>query len=274
MEQLNTVRQKQTKKAKRRNKARKRISRETYRRLLIMGAIILVIVLSIIIFFRVRSIEVQGNSYYTKEEIAAAAKTEKGDNLLLLSRGEIAGNIMAHCPYVSSVRVSRQLPDTVIISVEEYDAAYAVQDSRGDYYLVTAGGKATEKITHERAKEHITIEDMRIVTPEIGGNVHVMAPQGEEIAAMGQMEALKQVLNMIENRSMQKEIYSVSVPSSHDISLWYKDRFLVRLGDTSDLDYKISYLKQVVESQKNYATGTIDLTQAIDGNVYVTLNEE
>ncbi len=271
---LETIRHKQTQKTKRRSKTKKRISRESLRRLLIMGGICVAVILSMIIFFRVRHVEVRGGSYYTPEEIIEAAETENGDNLLIISRGDIAGNIMAKCPYVSSVRVTRQLPDTVVIHIEEYDATYAVRDGSGDYYLITADGKATERITEAVAAEHIKIEDLTIRTPEIGAHVSVMTPQGQEIAAQGQLDALKAVLLAIEESQLLKQIASVSVPSSYEVSLWYTDRFKVELGDTSELSYKLNYLKNVVDTQKSYATGTIDLTESAEGKVYVTLNEE
>ncbi len=271
---LESIRHKQTQKTKRRSKTKKRISRETLRRILIMGGICVAVILSMIIFFRVRNVEVRGGSYYTPEEIVAAAGTENGDNLLIISRGDIAGNIMAKCPYVSSVQVTRQLPDTVVIHIQEYDATYAVRDSAGDYYLISADGKAADQITEAVAADHIKIEDLTIRTPEIGSLVSVMAPQGQEIAAQGQLDALKAVLKSVEDSQLLKQITSVSVPSSYEISLWYTDRFEVKLGDTSELDYKLNYLKTVVDSQKTYATGIIDLTESAEGKVYVTLDEE
>lgn len=270
---LENIREKQTKKAKRRNKARKRIKRETLRRILIMVAIAAALVLSMIIFFRVRTIDVQGISYYNQEEIIEASGLEKGDNLLIISRADIAGNIMANCPYVESVRVSRQLPDTIIISIEEYDATYAVRDGNGDCYLITAGGKATEKIAEGKAADYIQIQNLTIVTPEIGDYVQPMAPAGQEIAAEGQMNALKLLLKAIEDNELLKEVASVSVPNSYEMSLWYTDRFLVQIGDESDLNYKMNFLKQVVQSQKPYAVGTIDLTRAAEGKTFVSLTE-
>ncbi len=271
---LDNLREKQTRKAKRRNKVRKRIKRETLRRILIMGGIVLAIVLSMIIFFRVRSVEVQGCGYYSAEEIIAASGTEEGDNLLILSRAEIAGNIMAKCPYVASVQVTRQLPDTVVITVKEFDATYAVRDGDGIYYLITATGKATEQISEAKAADYIRIHDLTILTPQIGETVSVMAPIGQEVAAEGQMHALTMLLQAIEEGELLKQITSISVPTSFEISLWYEERFLVEIGDTSDLDYKMNYLKKVVSSQKTYATGTIDLRQAVEGKAFVTLNDQ
>lgn len=271
---LENLREKQTRKAKRHNRVRKRISREALKRLIIMAGIVLAVILSMLIFFRVRSIEVQGASYYRPEEILQAAGVEEGDNLLILSRAEIAGKVLEKLPYVESVRVSRQLPDTVILTVTEYDATYAVVDAKGEYYLITASGKATEKITAAKASEHIRIEDVTIETPTIGEQISVMAPSGQEITAQGQLTALKKVLRAIETYGLQQTVRSVSVPTSYEITLRYEDRFYVELGDTEDLDYKFQFLLQTVNSQKSYATGTIDLTQAADKRVSVLLDSE
>lgn len=271
---LENLREKQSRRARRRNRVRKRISREALKRMLIMAGIVLAVILSMLIFFRVRSIEVQGTSYYQPQDILDAAGLEKGDNLLILSRAEIAGNVLEKLPYAQSVRVSRRLPDTVIITVTEYDATYAVVDAKGEYYLITASGKVTEKITAAKASEHIRIEALTIETPTLGGQISVMAPLGQEVAAQGQLTALKKVLTAIETYGLQQTVRSVSVPSSYEITLRYEDRFEVKVGDTEELDYKFQFLIQTVKSQKSYATGTIDLTQAADHRVTVSLDSE
>ena len=272
-ERLENLREKQARKAKRRTRVRKHISSATWKRIFIVVGIAAALLLSMIIFFRVHHIEVQGADYYTAEEIIARSGLEEGDNLLTISRGNIAGSVMAHLPYVATVQVSRQLPDTVVIHVTEYEATYAVPDSTGAYYLITAGGKATEKIDVSTLGDHVVIENLTIETPVIGEAVSVMAPEEQKTEAEAQMEALKTVLNAIEAGNMLQQIASVSVPSSYDISLWYGDRFLVKIGDTTKLDYKLAYLTAAVEDQKPYATGTIDLTQAADKKVIVSLNK-
>ena len=137
---LDGMRDKQKKKAK--HRTRRRISPDAWKRILIMGAVILAVIVSMIIFFRVRSVEVTGNHYYSAQEIIDAASIMDGDNLLTLSRGEIAGNVIAKLPYIKNVRVTRQLPDSVVLRVTEYESTYAVQDTNGDYYLITAADGA------------------------------------------------------------------------------------------------------------------------------------
>ena len=135
---LEELRQKQRKRA--RHRTRRRINPGVWKRILIMAAVVAAVVLSMVLFFRVRSVEVTGSAYYTADEIRAACGVAQGDNLLTLSRARIAGNIMAELPYVSTVQVTRRLPDTLELTVTEYDVTYAAQGADGASYLITADG--------------------------------------------------------------------------------------------------------------------------------------
>lgn len=273
-ERLDNLRQKQKRKAKHRTK--KRISAETWKRLLIMGGIVAAVVLSMVIFFRVQSIEVIGNSYYSPEEIVQAAGVSTGDNLLIVSRSGAAGSIMAELPYIHTVRVTRKLPNTLILTVTEFDLTYAVTDTEGEYYLITANGKATEKVEQREAKSHISIEELTIETPVIGEIVQVHAGEGEEVAAQEKFNALTKLLTQIENAGLSKQIVSVSVPSSFQLTVNYEDRFQVNLGNSERMYDKFAFLKTVVSQQKDYAKGTIDLTRLSEEDskeVHVILGE-
>lgn len=153
---LEELRQKQRKRA--RHRTRRRINPGVWKRILIMAAVVAAVVLSMVLFFRVRSVEVTGSAYYTADEIRAACGVAQGDNLLTLSRARIAGNIMAELPYVSTVQVTRRLPDTLELTVTEYDVTYAAQGADGASYLITADGKITEKIDETAARGHIAVE--------------------------------------------------------------------------------------------------------------------
>lgn len=265
---FDALREKQVRKAK--HRTRRRIGRDTWKRLLIMAGVAAAVILTLVIFFRVQTIEVSGNHYYTAEEIIAASGIADGDNLLTVSRGTAAGNIIAELPYIRSVQVVRRLPGTLSLRVTEYDATYAVQDTAGDWYLITAGGKATEAIALPDG--HVRVEDLIIETPVLGEQVSVYAAEGQELAAQGQMSALETLLQELEAADLLKEVASVSVPSSYNLSLWYGDRFLVSLGSTDSLAYKLEYLKIAIADQKEYDTGSIDISKGDGSTVYVTKN--
>lgn len=226
---------------------------------MIMAGVVAAVVLSLVIFFRVNTIQVTGGQYYTAEEIIAASGVAKGDNLLTISRAGIAGNIVAELPYVRSVQITRHLPDTLELTVEEYDVTYAVRGSGEDYYLITAGGKITEKVDEHTARSHIRVDSLTLDDPVVGQTIKVAGAENE-LAAQGQIDAMCALLQELESAELSKQVVSVEVPSAYHMALWYGDQYYVKLGDAEDLPYKLEYLKKVLEKLEDYQTGTIDLS--------------
>lgn len=257
-ERLDTLREKQRRKAK--HRTRKRISPTALKRILIMAAVVLAFVLSMVIFFRVRDIQVTGNAYYTAEEIVAACGITKGDNLLTVSRGKAAGSVMAALPYVKSVQVTRHLPDTLELSVTEYDVTYAVQDTADGYWLVTSDGKIAEQTDAKEAKNHILISGFKITAPVVGERLTVAVGEGQESAGEGQLSAMTSLLQELEKSDLTKQVASVDIPASYELSFWYGSQYHVKLGNKDDLPYKLEYLKEVLKNLEDYQSGTIDLS--------------
>ena len=78
------------------------------------------------IFFRVSSVEVRGNSYYTAEEVEDASGIIDGDNLFFINRFSVVSRIVARLPYVESVEITRYLPNKVVITISESQALACV----------------------------------------------------------------------------------------------------------------------------------------------------
>lgn len=268
---LDGMRDKQKKKAK--HRTRRRISPDAWKKIMIMAAVILAVIVSMVIFFRVRTVEVEGNRYYSAQEIIDAASIMDGDNLLTLSRGEIAGNVIAKLPYIKNVRVTRQLPDSVVLRVTEYESTYSVQDTNGDFYLITAAGKVTEQLGEREARSHIVVEELTINPPTVGEVITLTYAEGKEADAKARLNALLQLLQEIENAELSKYVVSVQVPSAYQLALWYGDRFEVRLGNREKLAYKLEFLKVVVAQQKDYVSGIIDLSLNEGNEAHVIKDE-
>ncbi len=268
---LSDLRQKQKRKAKQRTQ--KAMPVDVWKRLLIMAAVVAALALSMIIFFRVRNVEVRGNLFYSAEEISAATAIADGDNLLTISRGQVAGSVMAQLPYIESVQVTRRLPDTVIVTVTEFDTTYAVPDAAGTWYLMTSTGKLTEQVPELEAKAHIQVENLVLKDPAVGEQAVPSADEGKEDAARRRLETLLKLLKEIEAAGLVREVSSVNVMTTSSLSLWYGDRFQVELGDSSELAYKLEYLKLIIAEQKDYTTGTIDLSLSNGNEAYVIPNQ-
>ena len=127
-------------------------------RLLIMAAIVAAVIFGVAIFFKVNTVEVQGNAIYSAEEIRSASGIQKGDNLFTLNKEAAAGSIKASLPYVETVSIIRFLPDKIVIEVKESDATFAVTTDTNTTWLINSVGKALEQISDSAPDRALTAE--------------------------------------------------------------------------------------------------------------------
>ena len=127
-------------------------------RLLIMAAIVAAVIFGVAIFFKVNTVEVQGNAIYSAEEIRSASGIQKGDNLFTLNKEAAAGSIKASLPYVETVSIIRFLPDKIVIEVKESDATFAVTTDTNTMWLINSVGKALEQISDSAPDSALTAE--------------------------------------------------------------------------------------------------------------------
>ena len=90
-------------------------------------------------FFTVDSIEVRGNSHFTAEEIINIGHAVPGHNLIYEPDSKNITEYLEQNPYIKSAEVSRKLPSTLVITVNEraeaicftYDDDYLIMDDEG-----------------------------------------------------------------------------------------------------------------------------------------------
>ena len=243
-----------------------------------MLAVVAVIVLSMVIFFKVKHIQVllpeaedgQIRSYYTEAEIIEASGIHLDENLLSLSKATVASRIHAALPYVNEIQIKKQLPGTVVISFSEFSVSYAIQDLSGSWWLMSREGRILEAADEQELRDHMTITGMSIQTPQPGDWFKPAAAEGADMSEIAAKQ--KVVLDLIpalEQTSFSKEIVRADVSTSYDLTLWYGTRYEIRLGTTEELDYKLRTLAAILNnSEIQRKSGTIDLTFTEDSKAH------
>ena len=133
-------------------KKRRTESKYVWRRLAAFALFLLLIagiVLSLTVFFKLRVVQVRGTlEIYTREEISAASGLKAGTNMFRFSTQSVEKRIMRTLPYASEVKVTKKLPDKVLIEVKEADNALVLPYGDGVLVLsqdLTVIGKAGGK---------------------------------------------------------------------------------------------------------------------------------
>lgn len=245
---------------------------------LIMLAVVAVIVLGMIIFFKVKHINVilpesgeNTKSYYTAEEVIAASGINLDDNLLSLSKAAVAARIHAALPYVNDIQIKKQLPGTVVISFTEFDVSYAIQDETGGWWLMSRDGRILEQTDEKEAKAHLYVTGMPIQVPKAGESIQPAATEGADLSEIAaKQKIVLDVIPALEGTDFVKQLDRVDVSTSYDLTLWWKEnRYEIRLGTTENLSYKLQFLKATLENNEvQHRSGIIDLSFQEDDKVH------
>ena len=86
------------------------------------------------------------------------------------------------------------------------------------------------------------------------------ADVGQLVTVTGadRLAAALEVFCALERNEVLGKIASVDVTNVQSIQLWYGTQYQIKLGDRSDLEYKIAAAKQAVSQMSQYQTGVLD----------------
>lgn len=243
-------------------------------------AVVIALMFGISIFFRVEHVKVSGADKYTPYMIQQAAGIKEGDALLGLSDARISGKITSALPYVENVSIAIELPNTVHIEIQEMDVVYAIRDDKDAWWLITANGRVVTNADNATAGACTVIEGVRLSDPIGGGQAEAadvnsgimvedpvtgaMVPQFE--SGDSRLEAALTILQYLEDNVIIGEVASVNVGDLTNLELWYGQRFRVKLGDTTELGYKIRCMNAAINGSDgldSHDSGILDISFTI-----------
>lgn len=209
--------------------------------IVVTGFVLLIslIVCPIVLFalFRVDGFAVEGTSPYSKEEIIIASGIEKGKSLILLDVDEAQAAVEKNLPYTDEVVIKRRLPGTVVIRYGETSKSYAVPANTGAYALTDSSLKVLELVSD--VPEGITL--VKGVTPvkaELGTVLGFVNDGEKEEQTDRTREVVLKVLGAIPAEETVN-INMVDFSSFNNIYLIYKERVVMRFGESTDIEPRI-----------------------------------
>ena len=232
-------------------------------KILIFVTICGAIAVALALFFKVDTITVTGNSRYTANQIIEASGIETGDNMFFLNKYHASERITAALPYVETVRISRQLPDTLVVTVTECTAPAAVSQD-GKLWLLSGDGKIVDAKTGDGkivdaktgdGKQYAVVEGLTLLEPQVGADLQV--PEEQQPSA----RLLLTLLGLLRDKDMLGDVQTIDLSDTASVVMRYLDRFDVTFRWDADFDYKLDYLLAVVERLEVNEKGAIDMTQ-------------
>jgi cell division protein FtsQ len=215
--------------------------------------ILFIAVFGISVFFRISVIEVIGAARYSPEDIIRASGLEIGENLIFSEHDSAARRIREELPYISQVKITRRLPDVVVIEVTE-SAAIAVLTGEGSMWLIDDGGRILEKAELRASVPYINVTGITPVEPAAGKPLAVSAESDTRLMY------LITLLTAVRETDSTALVSDINMSNISNITFTYDARFNVRFGSGEDAAYKLRKLEQVTQSMNDGETGTAEFT--------------
>ncbi len=219
------------------------------------------------IFFRVHSITVKGNTVYSDSDIISASGIEKDMNIYLIDDHSVVTAILSGFPYVRTVKVSREIPSSVTLTLKCDEPNYYTEIG-GECFVLSRDLRVINRFESK--------EDVLTAHPEIkkliGGEVSraVVGSELEYVNSSYSKQA-KQLLSLLESAEVFEGISAVDFSDRFNVQLTYDSRLKANIGNSDDIELKLRFMNEIVKDLGE-ARGTIDLKDV--EAAYVLLNND
>ncbi len=202
--------------------------------------------LSMTLFFNVTDIVVDNETDASNEEIVRLSGIQYQDNLVRLDTAAAEKAITNAVVYAENVKVKKQFPSTVEITVKKAAPVANISCSYG-YLLVSSSGRILEML-----KDDAPREGLLLVT---GYNPAVSAP-GEQIQSEDQrLDSALRTMTAAVAACDSDKIVSVDLRDQSDILVQIGEHVTYHMGNSNDAVYKLKLALKAeseVNPQKKY----------------------
>lgn len=223
---------------------------------IVLLTVLVVLVLSLTVLFKVDTITVSGNKKYTSQQITSVLPIEKEKNLFLIDKKGAAQKLEENLPYIYNVEITRKLPSTVEVTVTEPQFVYYVKNSNNTYTYFDDNFKILEADVKSAPKKGIEVKKIAFE--------NAVAGKEGKVTNSDVVDDIKALMQTVTDLQMKKitAVYSESLVSNYMV---YDNRITVKLGEIKDIKDKVftalAAIEKLDESNPG-AEGTLTATNS------------
>lgn len=205
-----------------------------------------------VLFFRIEQVTIEGATKYSSDQVVAASEVESGQNLLLLSKANIAKHITESLPYIDKVKIKKQFPTTLKIQIKECVPSAAVQVDDA-WWILDSKCKLLEKADQSLASQYIKITGLTLINPQVG------APAQAETGSEKRLESLAGLLSALSDGGMLDQVTWIDLSAETELEMDYSGRMKVKVLIYADYNRKMRILSEIMTKLEESDSGEIDM---------------
>lgn len=208
--------------------------------------------------FVVRTIQVEGISAVTTQDVIVQSKLRQGESIFTIDQKRLEENINAHkMLYFESMDI--KFPSTVIIHVREREACAQIE-YLGFMYAIDETGRVLHKSADLDAEHTLPIiKGASIVSIVEGGEVRLV----EE----SQMENARMMLSALKEANLLLVTDELNVSDRENLYIMTREGCKVEIGNTLNMNVKFAIAQAIIRDQgdKSLQGAKIDVSSGVDG---------
>lgn len=200
-------------------------------------------------FMPIKHFTVSGETTYDITEIVSASGIRSGDKLYKIDKKTAIDKLTKGCPYIKTVKIKQQFPNTVCFVVEEEEEGWYIQVGK-DFY----GLDYDMKVLNESYVEQDFIDHnlTKLVLPEleevIVGELPRFASDDEQL----RKETLE-IIDAFRTHEIKDRLSGLDLSNRFQIKLEIDNSYVVSFGDIRSFDTKMKFLIEVLkEASERY----------------------
>ena len=220
--------------------------------------LILVISLFALPIFKITAININGLDNLNRAQIEEMITANIGDNIFTFSTSKSRKNILAN-NYVEDVKVKRELPNMVLVELQEYKLRGYVP-YMGSYLYINDYGLVLD-VQKEMSKQRPVVEGLSFKDFTVGEILNVENPST--------FDTMVDLSKLFDKYELLGDVVRVDVTDVNNIHL-YVDRIDVEFGSFDDANRKmLTFIEILKQLDKSYP-GVLNLTGANATFQYMT----
>ncbi|MBQ2863681.1 MAG: FtsQ-type POTRA domain-containing protein [Clostridia bacterium] len=193
------------------------------------------------LLFRVESISVDGNLYYTSEEIIEHIGIETGDFQFSYSCSKIEEKLSKELPYIEMATVVRHYPSGVSVSITEHEVRF-ILNQKNKYIAVSDELKVLEVADENKWQDRATLLELPTVSRAIEGNKL-------EFLDVTKTEYISGFLKSLKEFNEDVKIDKIILSDYFNIKMLCDQKYSITIGKYDSIEVKLHTLNKVMESE-------------------------
>lgn len=236
----------------------------------IITSLVVVLVLALFIFaaykliFVIDTFTAEGSGIYSESEILDSSGISLGDNLYSFDKASVSADITFRCPYIKSAKVTRALPRSVTIALED-DSEMYFANIWGEYIVLSPSLRALGTIERGQARENGLIE---LVLPAVSYSV---SGRTLEFVSARDERFIRRILSEVSASELFSGgmIDKIDLSDEYAITMRSSGKYMLKFGGESDCDLKLRMAYRTINelAAENSSPAKIDLTVVGEASV-------